>query len=135
MELRGLMMEGYWCDIGTPRAYYRCNLDALDGRLKLPLCAPAENRPAPPPPRHAGSASPVPCRSRARYMRILSQLLMEAGADFSDGIRLNNEYGEVHIHPDPASEALIVDAQSKNPKNSGKLSSEICSLLRGLEEN
>lgn len=134
-ELRGLIMEGYWCDIGTPRAYYRCNLDALDGRLKLPLSADAEKAPAAAPPRHEGSVSSVPCRSRARYMRILSQQLMEAGADFSDGIWLRNEYGEVHIHPDSAAEALIVDARSKNPKNSGKLSSDISSLLRALEEN
>ena len=25
----GLPMDGYWCDIGTPRAYHQCNLDAL----------------------------------------------------------------------------------------------------------
>jgi len=29
----GVPMDGYWCDIGTPRAYYRCSLDVLDGRL------------------------------------------------------------------------------------------------------
>ena len=23
----GVPMDGYWCDIGTPRAYYRCSLD------------------------------------------------------------------------------------------------------------
>jgi hypothetical protein len=28
-------MQGYWCDIGDPEAYYRCCLDALHGRLKL----------------------------------------------------------------------------------------------------
>ena len=134
-ELRGLIMEGYWCDIGTPRAYYRCNLDALDGRLKLPLSVPEKKAPAPPPTHHKGCASSVPCRSRARFMRIISQQLMEAGADFTDGIRLKNEYGEVHIHPDAAAEALIVDASSKNPRNSAKLSSDICSLLKTLEEN
>ena len=29
----GVPMDGYWCDIGTPRAYYQCSLDVLDGRL------------------------------------------------------------------------------------------------------
>ena len=34
-RLHGAVMEGYWCDIGTPQAYYRCCADALDGKLRL----------------------------------------------------------------------------------------------------
>ena len=29
-------MEGYWCDIGTPEEYFRCNLDALAGGCAFP---------------------------------------------------------------------------------------------------
>jgi NDP-sugar pyrophosphorylase family protein len=34
--VHGVVMQGYWCDVGTPRAYYQCCLDALDGKLRLP---------------------------------------------------------------------------------------------------
>lgn len=36
LPIIGLPMDGYWCDIGSPRSYLRCCLDALDGRLRLP---------------------------------------------------------------------------------------------------
>lgn len=60
----GVPMDGYWCDIGTPRAYYRCCLDVLDGRLSpTPQEAP-ESPDAP-----AQCTDPlrrsVPCRDRA----------------------------------------------------------------------
>ena len=34
-QLLGVAAEGYWCDIGSPLAYYRCCVDALEGRLRL----------------------------------------------------------------------------------------------------
>lgn len=33
--LYGIEEEGYWCDIGSPAALYRCNLDALCGKVRL----------------------------------------------------------------------------------------------------
>ena len=36
LPIVGVPMDGYWCDIGSPRSYLRCCLDALDGRLRLP---------------------------------------------------------------------------------------------------
>lgn len=38
--LYGTVMDGYWCDIGSPAALYGCNMDALAARVKLPLLAP-----------------------------------------------------------------------------------------------
>ncbi|MDR1132027.1 MAG: NDP-sugar synthase [Oscillospiraceae bacterium] len=35
LDIVGIPMQGYWCDIGNSRSYLRCCLDALDGRLKL----------------------------------------------------------------------------------------------------
>ena len=32
----GVPMDGYWCDIGTPRAYYRCSLDAAAAPARRP---------------------------------------------------------------------------------------------------
>ncbi len=37
--LYGVSLSGYWCDIGSPASLYRCNLDALDARVRLPLPA------------------------------------------------------------------------------------------------
>ena len=33
----GYEAKGYWCDIGNPRAYLRCQFDLLDNKTKLPL--------------------------------------------------------------------------------------------------
>lgn len=111
-----LPMSGYWCDVGTPRAYYRCNLDALDGRVRLygrdgkPLDTPAEaNTPTPAAEEslRGGYRVEIPCTSRARLMRLLSEKLMfEAGADFSDGLSLPG----AHFAPDPEKEAVVLDA-------------------------
>ncbi|MCL2843301.1 MAG: sugar phosphate nucleotidyltransferase [Oscillospiraceae bacterium] len=34
-KLCGVEAKGYWCDIGSPEAYLRCGMDALDGLLGL----------------------------------------------------------------------------------------------------
>ena len=118
-----LPMAGYWCDIGTPRAYYQCNLDALDGRVKLfegpdahpaaaqlppePEAAPVTNPPGP-------DAVVVPCASCARLMRLLTErCLTEAGADFSDGLTLPG----AHVAPDPAAEAVVVTGGDEKARN------------------
>lgn len=115
MTLRGLPMEGYWCDIGTPRAYHRCNLDALDGRLKTDPPPETVSESAPNDDRSLDRAANVValhCRSRAAVMGALSRYLAEAGADFSDGISLTNGSERVHIRADPARESVLIDASS-----------------------
>ena len=113
-----LPMDGYWCDVGTPRAYYQANLDALDGRVRL--YAPDGKREAPPaepsaPPEPETREAPadctaeIPCASRARLMRLLTErFLFEAGADFSDGLSLPG----VHFAPKPDGEAVSVRTDS-----------------------
>ncbi|MEG0876975.1 MAG: NDP-sugar synthase [Oscillospiraceae bacterium] len=34
-KIVGIPMSGYWCDIGDPKSYLRCCMDALDGKLKI----------------------------------------------------------------------------------------------------
>ena len=114
--LFGLPMEGYWRDIGDPRSYYQANLDAMDGRLRLEAAPPA--RPAPEEEPREREAGLYACRSiyrtarRARLMRALAGNLMEAGADFSDGLRLDAAPGGVHIAPCPNREALVIESDS-----------------------
>ena len=121
----GVPMAGYWCDIGTPRAYHQCNLDALDGRLELA-----------PSPREL-SAKPTegvfPCRSRARLMRELSCSGMEAGADMdlSAGLTLRLGDNRLHVAPSTEEEALRYWAEGKA---AGALTDECGALLAELED-
>lgn len=110
----GVPMDGYWCDIGTPRAYYRCCLDVLDGRLcPAPLEVPEASE-APDTP--AQCADPlrrsVPCRDRAHRMRTLSEAMMEAGADFTDGLHVRDGSWDLTVRPDAQASALQVEANT-----------------------
>lgn len=96
IPMTGKLMDGYWCDIGTPRAYYQCNLDALDGLYRLPGQAGAARR-------------VVPCRDRARLMRAMSETLMELGADFTDGLTCDTGEGRAHLAPLPDRAALALE--------------------------
>ena len=113
----GVPMDGYWCDIGTPRAYYRCCLDVLDGRLcpappEVPEVPEAPEAPDAP----AQCADPlrrsVPCRDRAHRMRTLSEAMMEAGADFTDGLHVRDGSWELTVRPDAQASALQVEANT-----------------------
>lgn len=100
IPMTGVSLDGYWCDIGTPRAYYQCNLDALDGVFRLPGGADAPRR-------------VLPCRDRARLMRAVSEALVEMGADMTDGLTLENEYGRVHLAPLANRCALSLDGDAE----------------------
>lgn len=99
VPMTGRVMDGYWCDVGTPRAYYKCNLDALDGLYRLPGRTDAPRR-------------VFPCRDRARLMRAMSETLAEFGADFSDGLTLENDKGRVHLAPMADRCALCIDGDA-----------------------
>lgn len=106
----GVPMEGYWCDIGTPRSYYQCSLDVLDGCLGTQEEAEPDQ-----PQTQAERASDqacrtVPCRSRARLMRAASEALMEFGADFSDGLSFRD--GSWNVRVRPAADASEVRVES-----------------------
>ena len=130
-----LPMEGYWCDVGTPRDYYRCNLDALEGRVRLyegPDAHPAAAQLSPEPESAAPCAAPepdaeaVPCACRARLMRLLTErFLTEAGADFSDGLILPG----ARIAPAPDAEAVLVRAQDASQR------ARLVSLVREMRNS
>ena len=122
----GVPMDGYWCDIGTPRAYYQCSLDVLDGRL-----SPA--RPDAPddlPPQITDpNCRTVPCRDRAHLMRTVSEAMMEAGADFTDGLHMRDGGWELTIRPDVNASALQVEA------NAPDAAAETAHLLELMERD
>lgn len=119
----GVPMEGYWQDIGTPRAYYQCCVDVLDGRVRTE--PPAAQEPEPEPQTVSGSA--VPCRDRARLMRAASEAFLEAGADFADGLHFRDGDWDVRIRPDARESALRVECQSPEAE------AEVGKLLRLME--
>ena len=124
----GVPMDGYWCDIGTPRAYYRCCLDVLDGRLSP---TPPESPESPDAP--AQCADPlrrsVPCRDRAHRMRTLSEAMMEAGADFTNGLHVHDGSWELTVRPDAEVSALQVEA------NTPDAAAETARLLELMEQH
>lgn len=109
--LHGVIMEGYWRDIGTPRAYHQCCLDVLDGRWAIP------DRPEEPPLPHRDAPDSHPahlrrvlCRDRAGVMRAVSRTMMELGADFTDGVSFGDGQHQVRIHPDSQDAAIVVES-------------------------
>lgn len=106
-KILGVPMEGYWCDIGTPRAYYQCSLDVLDGKLGGADAQPETAAAAPAP---AGGGRTVACKSRARLMRAASEAMMEFGADFTDGLSFRDGDWDVHIRPDAEESVLRVES-------------------------
>lgn len=120
--LFGLPMEGYWRDIGDPRSYYQANLDAMDGRLRLEAAPPG--RPAPEEEPREREAGLYACRSiyrtarRARLMRALAGNLMEAGADFSDGLRLDAAPAGCTSPPAPTGKPWSLSPTRRKPYSS-----------------
>lgn len=121
-RLLGLCMEGYWCDVGSPLSYYRCCVDALEGRLKLDMAggfAPAEAKGEEP--LHGESGIDCPCRSRAALMGALSEVFLDMGADYSDGIRLSGRNYRLHIAPRSSRSALGISVESPDAEFARRL--------------
>ena len=136
--LLGVPMEGYWCDVGTPLSYYRCCVDALEGRLRLQLpeafCpqAAAEEAASPEPESTQVECS---CRSRAELMGALSACMLEMDADYSDGIRLQGSRYRMHIAPLAQRSAIRIDVQSEDAEFARQLAISARDLIRALEDD
>ena len=134
-RIAGAELEGYWRDIGTPQSYYRCCLDALEGRLKLEL--PKEFRTADGgtgerPDETAAAVRDFPCRDRAATMGALSELMLELDADYSDGIRLSAPRGRVHIYPRAGRSAVAVAVDSPDAEFADALALSAGEIIRAL---
>ncbi len=112
VPMHGVVMDGYWCDIGTPRAYYQCNLDALDGKLRLTD-------------RSGKIRKIIPCRDRARLMGAVCRHMAEFGADFSDGLTVNGKGGRAHLAPLPDRCALLLEGEGDAVRTLEKLTQRL----------
>lgn len=143
-KLLGLAMDGYWCDIGSPLAYYRCCVDALEGRLRLtPGDAFGAQAGVP------GNAAPLPdgadaaqgedaglecpCRDRALLMGTLSELFLELGADYADGLSLTTPRFEMHIRPLPQRSAVRIAVRAEEAEFARALALSAREVVRRLD--
>ena len=79
--------------------------------------------------------SVLPCENRARFMRVLSESLMEAGADFSDGLSLKSADGVVRISPAEDSSSIIIEADSSVPGGAARLITKYRQIAGALDVN
>ena len=134
-KLLGVAMEGYWCDIGSPLAYYRCCVDALEGKLKL---EPGESFAAP---AKAGEAKPeaepegldCPCHDRAQLMGTLSELFLPLGADYSDGLTLSAPNYRLQIRPSPSRSAVRIAVHADNEEFARSLALSAREVAQALD--
>ena len=110
-------MQGYWRDIGTPQDYYRCCADALDGKLRLTPGEAFRNAEQPAAETEAqeeGYTLDCACEDRARLMGTLSELMLDLGASFDDGIRLEGKGYALHICPSAVRSAVRIAVRSED---------------------
>lgn len=139
--MRGVVLPGYWCDVGTPEAYYRCCLDALEGRLHLPggipiadKSAAIEQKPRQPLTGSAKQEREIPCSNRAALMGKISAGLMEAGAELNDGAIIKSPHCALRISPSPTTSAVIIETASGDDRFSARLADTAEEFVRGLAE-
>ena len=65
-------------------------------------------------------------------MRTLSEHWMEAGADFTDGLRLKNQIGSVRIAPSATASALEIEADALDAEAAEHLLSDYASMIEAL---
>ena len=140
-KIHGALPKGYWCDVGTPRSYYQCCIDALDGRLRLSEGTPEAGSE----PEAAQAAAPAPlpwanraerrvkCANRARLMRAVSAALMECGADFTDGLTLSSAHCAARIRPSARSSELLIEAAAEDAEFAEALTEELTRLAGALD--
>ena len=135
-RVAGAEMEGYWCDVGTPQSYYRCCADALEGRRKIdipPAFFPPEGQNRPRREEKAAAVLDFPCRDRAAAMGALSTLMLEMGADYSDGIRFPLAEGGVHICPRAETSALAVAVDAPDAEFAVSLALSAGEIIKALD--
>lgn len=131
----GAELEGYWCDVGTPLSYYRCCADALEGKLRIDIPSaffPPEGEKKTRRAEKAAAELDFPCRDRAATMTALSSLMLEMGADYSDGIRFAAPGGRVHIFPRAEKSAVAVAVDAPDAEFASSLALSAGEIIKAL---
>lgn len=133
-KLFGYVADGYWCDIGTPKSYYQCCVDALEGRICLDKCGGFEASQNCEEADDDGDGSRVICRDRARLMDSVSAVFMDFGADFSQGLRLKGADFELSVAPVSNAAALKIQTDSEDAELAKELTAVTSELIEALEK-
>lgn len=134
--LLGVPMEGYWCDVGNPLSYYKCCVDALEGRLKIDLPAqfsPAQASDGTEPEPEADAVQLCSCRSRAELMGALSELVLDMGADYGNGIQLVGQNYKLRIAPRADVSAIRIAVSSADAEFAKELALSAKELAQALD--
>lgn len=132
-KLLGVAMDGYWCDVGTPLSYYRCCVDALEGRLHITPgkgFAPAEESTEP---EDEDEGLDCVCRDRACLMGTLSELFLDMGADYADGIRLSGPRYDMHIFPAASRSAIRIAVNADDAEFARELALSARQVAQALD--
>ncbi len=133
--IMGHELSGYWCDVGSPLSYYRCCVDALEGRLKIdiPQNFYVESKNESPEPAAQGVSSDCSCKNRAELMAVLSQIAMDLGADYSDGLKITKPHYHLHIAPLSRQSAVRLSVQSDDAEFASSLALTAQELIKALD--
>ena len=80
----------------------------------------------------AAAVRDFPCRDRAAAMGALSTLMLEMGAEYSDGIRFPLEEGSVHISPRADVSALSVAVDAPDAEFAAALTLSAGEIIKAL---
>lgn len=133
-KLFGYVADGYWCDIGTPKSYYQCCVDALEDRLCIEKRGGFESVPPEADEEDDGEGERVICRDRARLMDSVSAVFMDMGADFDNGIHLKGTDFELSVYPLPHTAALCIRSNAQDAELAKELSSSAAAMIKELEK-
>lgn len=132
-KILGVPMAGYWCDVGTPLSYYKCSVDAIEGRLRISAAEGFITD------THTACGDDIsglecPCADRAAVMGVLSSELMELGAKYSDGITLTGAKYRMHLSPSPVRSAVRVHVDSEDAEFARSLTLSMRDVIKALDK-
>lgn len=137
-KLLGCPLDGYWCDIGTPKSYYQCCVDALDGKLNVELTGGFEKSPTNEKPhgeeRKFMHREQVVCTDRARLMDRICAAFMDMGAEFDDGFCFRGRDYELRISAVPDAAAVRICANAADTELARELAVSASELVREMEK-
>lgn len=136
-KLLGCPLDGYWCDIGTPKSYYQCCVDALDGKLNVELTNGFESTPTEEK-KHGEERKfmyreQVTCADRARLMDRICAAFMDMGAEFDDGFCFRGSDYELRISAVPDAAAVRICANAADTELARELAVSASELVHEME--
>ena len=134
-KLTGIELKGYWCDVGSPLSYYKCCVDALEGRLRLNIPSEfyAATPASAPTAKGQGISMDLSCKNRAGLMAALSQISLDLGAEYKNGLSIRKPHYTLHIAPLSNASAVRLSVQSADTEFASSLALSTKELIEALD--